>query len=268
MSFQTPVGNNHVHQEWKNDNVYFGISEPYASQTNPQFAPESSNVAELAAIMEFAMGRCRKMYRKYNNENETLATGKAGRTESITCYPETEGDPRFTTTGSLQSRVEDKLRYIYEHPALIEAYSHEICQFCSTQSEIHTVTNLVLETLAPRNPEGHHNEPPRTNSRMAGTNNASSSNSEETVQELLSYYQGWKERNRPQIIKLEPREDVLATGEDHRETKRELSETKEGLFQSLPGTSNDVHTAQRRLPSSYQHTCEGLQEEAKYMGHY
>src|SRR5882757_3257564 len=103
---------------------------------------------------------------------------------------------------------------------------------------------------------------------MAGTNDASSSNSEETVQELLSYYQGWKERNQPPHIKLEPREDVLATGENHRETKRELSETKEGLFQSLSGGTSHGDTTQRRLPSSYQRTCERLQEEAKYMGHY
>src|SRR5882757_525524 len=160
MSYLIQLGINNVHQEWQNDNVYFGISEPYDSQTNPRFAPESSNVVELASLVEFSMGHCRKMYRKYNNENEALATGKTGRMESITCYPETEGDPRFTTTGGLQSRVEDKLRYIYEHPTLIEAYSHEICQFCSTQSEIHTLTNIVLETLVPRNPEGHHNEPP------------------------------------------------------------------------------------------------------------
>src|SRR5882757_3137455 len=97
MSYQTQLGNNHVHQEWQNDNVYFGISEPYTSQTDPRFAPESSNVAELASLMEFSMGRRRKMYRKYNNENEALATGKTSRMESITCYPETEGDPQFTT---------------------------------------------------------------------------------------------------------------------------------------------------------------------------
>src|SRR5882757_2679946 len=170
------------------------------------------------------------MYQKYNNENEALATGEVGRTESITCYPETEGDPQFTTTGSLQSRVEDKLQYIYEHPALIEAYSQEIHQFCSTQSKIHAIMNIVLETLVPRNPEGHHDEPPRPNSRVAGTNNKSSSNSEETVQELLSYYQGWKERNRPQKINLKPKKNVMATGKKTEKRKENCQRPKRVFF--------------------------------------